>query len=67
MKSYRVYHVGKGGRLHLGEAFSAPDDHAAVETARGLYIDGQAAELWEGGRLVGQFSSLGEFSAGPAA
>lgn len=64
MKAYRIYIVAADGRLQLGEAFEAPDDAAAIARARGLAAKGQAAELWEGGRMVGQASPEGAFSTG---
>lgn len=62
--SYRIYRVGHGGRLQLGEAFEAPDDAHAVEQARTHHATGEAAELWKGGRLVGRFSKIGTFTPG---
>jgi hypothetical protein len=62
--SYRIYRVGAGGRLQLGEAFTARDDTAAVELARSLHQAGGEAELWAGGRLLGRFNKLGAFAAG---
>ena len=65
MASYRIYHVGAGGRLQLGEAFSASDDATAVDIARDHRQHGAEAELWAGGRLLGRFSKQGVFTAGP--
>lgn len=56
--------MGHAGRLLLGEAFQAETDALAVETARLLQDVERPMELWEGGRLVGRFSSLGLFTAG---
>jgi len=64
VKAYRIYIVGSDGRLQLGEAFEAPDDGAAIERARELAAKGQSAELWEGGRMVGQASPPGAFKTG---
>jgi hypothetical protein len=64
LPSYRIYRVGHGGRLLLGEAFHAESDTLAIETARVLQDAERPMELWEGGRLVGRFSSLGLFTAG---
>jgi hypothetical protein len=61
---YRVYHVGGGGRLNVGETFTAQDDTEAVQRARGQLVRAQPAELWEGGRLVGRFSKAHDFIAG---
>ncbi|WP_296599234.1 hypothetical protein [Phenylobacterium sp.] len=61
MPTYRIYHVGNGGRLRVGESFSAADDDAAIATARPQLARGQAAELWEWGRPVGRFSRDHEF------
>jgi hypothetical protein len=60
LATYRIYHVGGGGRLRLGEAFQAADDAEAVAGAR-VRARGQAAELWQGGRLVGRFDKAGAF------
>lgn len=57
-----MYHVGDGGRLRLGENFQASDDVAAAEKARLLRLAGEAAELWEGGRIVGKFSKSGVYT-----
>lgn len=65
MESYRIYRVGHGGRLQLGETFAAPNDAKAIEHARSLHQDGQAAELWQGGRLLGRFSKFGAFTPRP--
>jgi hypothetical protein len=62
--TYRIFHVGAGGRLSLGETFSAPDDVEAVQRARRQLVRAHAAELWEGGRLVGRFSKAHEFTTG---
>jgi hypothetical protein len=62
--SYRIYRVGPGGRLQLGEAFTARSDEAAVELARSFQQTGGEAELWAGGRLLGRFSKQGDFMAG---
>jgi len=64
LKSYRIYLVGRDGRLQLGAAFEAADDKAAEVRALALAQKGQAAELWAGGRLVGKVSKEGEFSRG---
>ena len=64
MASYRIYRVGPGRRLQLGEAFNAINDESAVEYARALHGRGQEVELWNGGRLLGRFTKSGEFMAG---
>lgn len=64
MKAYRIYIVGPDGRLQLGQAFEAADDQAAAARAEGLAARGQTAELWEGGRMVGQVSRLGVYKPG---
>ena len=63
LPSYRIYHVGGGGRLNVGEAFAAQGDEEAVQRARMLLSRAHAAELWEGGRLVGRFSKVHDFIA----
>jgi hypothetical protein len=65
MKSYRIYRVAPDGRLHLGEAFDARDDHEARGRLTELAVQGQAAELWTGGRLIARLSKAGELCAGP--
>jgi hypothetical protein len=64
VKSYRIYLVGRDGRLQLGEAFEAADDAAAAARALELAQSGQAAELWAGGRIVGKVSQEGVFTRG---
>ncbi len=64
MKSYRIYLVGRDGRLQLGAAFEAADDAQAAARAVELAEKGQAAELWAGGRMVGKVSKDGEFRRG---
>ena len=66
VKSYRMYIVGADGRLQLGRAFEAPDDRAAGELAEGFAVSGQVAELWQGGRMIGQVSKQGVFNLGEA-
>ena len=62
LKAYRIYLVGQGGRLRLGEAFQALDDAEALRRMRSLASGGGAAELWKGGRLVGSLTEDGEFA-----
>lgn len=62
LPTFRIFHVGVGGRLRLGQTFPAPSDADAAAQARALLSPGQAAELWEGGRLVGRFSKTHEFT-----
>ena len=64
MKAYRIYIVDSDGRLQLGEAFEAADDAAAGVRAEALAAKGKVAELWEGGRMVGQVSRQGVFTPG---
>jgi hypothetical protein len=64
VKSYRIYLVGRDGRLALGAAFEAVNDEAATTRALELAQAGQAAELWAGGRIVGKVSQHGVFTRG---
>jgi hypothetical protein len=64
LKSYRVYIIGRDGRLQLGAAFDAADDEAAAARAVEVTQAGKAAELWAGGRLVGRVSKKGVFARG---
>jgi hypothetical protein len=64
LKSYRIYIVGADGRLQLGQAFEEADDAVAAARAVSLAVNGQTAELWEGGRMVGWVSGDGVFSPG---
>jgi hypothetical protein len=64
LPTYRIYHVGGDGRLAVGETFAASTDAEAVARARPQLIAGRGAELWQGGRLVGQFSKDHEFMPG---
>jgi len=61
LKSYRIYIVGRDGRLQLGEALEAADDLAARAAALAAARPGQTVELWEGGRLVGRVAEDGRF------
>ena len=63
MATYRIYRIGSGGRLQLGEGFQARNDAAAIERASELR-EGQPVEIWEGGRLVGRVSKHGDFTPG---
>jgi hypothetical protein len=62
VKSYRIYVVARDGRLQLGAAFQARDDNDAASRAKLAAPAGQAAELWEAGRLVGRLGEDGGFS-----
>jgi hypothetical protein len=53
--------------LQLGQSLSSPDDASAITQAGELAREGPAAELWQGGRLVGRFSKHGVFAAAPEA
>jgi hypothetical protein len=64
VKAYRTYIVDADGRVQLGRAFEAPDDKTAGALAELAAIRGALAELWEGGRLVGEVSSQGVFNMG---
>jgi hypothetical protein len=64
LKSYRIYIIGRDGRLELGQALQAQDDAAASAVAKAAAAPGQSLELWEGGRLVGRVSEDGVFSLG---
>ena len=64
MRGYRLYHVGDGGRLRLGEAFQAENDQHAVEKGRLLRLSGEAAELWQAGRILGRFTKTGTYTPG---
>ena len=64
MRSYRVYIIGRDGRLQFGAAFEASDDKAAAARAVEVAQAGRTAELWAGGRLVGKVSTKGVFVPG---
>jgi hypothetical protein len=64
VKSYRIYLVGRDGRLQLGDAFEAEHDEAAAARAIEVASPGRAAELWEGGRMLGRVSRRGVFTRG---
>jgi hypothetical protein len=64
VKAYRIYIVDADGRLQLGDAFEAVGDEAAGARAETLAAKGKIAELWEGGRMVGQVSRQGVFAPG---
>lgn len=59
-----MYHVDGGGRLRLGETFPAESDCEAVARARLLLRAGAGAELWDGGRMAGRFTTDHEFLPG---
>jgi len=61
LPTYRIYHVGSGGRLRVGETFVAEGDREAVARAHGQLVPGQPAELWEWGRPIGRFTRDHEF------
>lgn len=61
LATYRLLHVADGGRLRLGDGFQSTGDVAAMHHAGDL-LKGAAAELWEGGRLVGYFAKGGAFT-----
>jgi len=61
LKSYRIYIVGKDGRLRLGDAFEAASDGDAIARAGAAAGNGETAELWEGGRMIGTTSMDGVF------
>jgi hypothetical protein len=63
VKSYRIYIVGKDGRLRLGEAFEAASDADAAARAERVAVRGESAELWEGGRMLGVVCPEGVFTA----
>ena len=56
--------MAANGQLQQAESFRAPDDAAAVAKARACHLSGHAMELWDGGRLVGRFSRLGDYTPG---
>jgi len=61
LATYRIYHVGDGGRLRIGSTFPAEDDADAVARAAPQLQRGHSAELWEWGRLVGRFDREHKF------
>jgi hypothetical protein len=61
---YRFYIVGEKDRLRPAEALDCADDVEAVQAASRHLVLGNAAELWDAGRLVGRFSKLGVFTPG---
>jgi hypothetical protein len=64
MRDYRAYILRIDGHRFLKVAdFSSdyPDDAAAMNAARQL-VDGHDVEVWDGARLVAQFSGDGEMS-----
>lgn len=64
LATYRMYHVDGGGRLRLGGTFSAQTDTDAVARARPMLREGQGAELWDGGRMAGRFTTDHDFLPG---
>jgi hypothetical protein len=54
MNEYRVRSISKGQIVGV-LVFLSANDEAALERARQAAADGHGVELWESGRLVGQF------------
>jgi hypothetical protein len=56
MQEYRIHCFGGTGRLWTADGVTAPDDDAAIESAR--TIPGVIkAEVWQGWRLVASVQS----------
>lgn len=67
MALYTTYLVDPSGRVRLGENVERPDDAAAIAYLRGLDRQGEAAELWQGGRLVARLDVDGTLYLGTSA
>jgi hypothetical protein len=54
MPDYRAYLIGSDGHFFNSVALDAPDDEAAIVTAKQL-VDGHDVELWQRDRKIGKF------------
>ncbi len=54
MITYRVYLIDPKGRMQLGDSFHGASDREAVSRFQQIDRQGQIAELWQGGRLIGK-------------
>jgi hypothetical protein len=61
---YTTYLVDPSGRVRLGEKVERPDDAAAIAYLRNVDRGGEAAELWQGGRLVARQDADGALFLG---
>ncbi len=66
LTAYTTYLVDPSGRVRMGETFDQPDDASAIAHFRGLEHHGEAAELWQSGRLVARLDVEGRFFLGSA-
>jgi hypothetical protein len=53
MGHYRAYVIGSDGHFIKAVDIDCPDDKAATEQAK-LLVEGNAVELWQRGRIIGQ-------------
>jgi hypothetical protein len=67
-KNYRCYFTDEGDRIRSFEQIECADDTAAALKVDALLATSQynAAELWEGKRLVGKWPLGGQKAAGGA-
>jgi len=63
MADYRLFFLS-GRRIQRAVRIEAPDDAVAMDQAV-AQSDGQAVELWQGGRPIGFIGPGGEAVAGP--
>jgi hypothetical protein len=54
MPDYRAYLIGSDGHFYKSIVLDAPDDAAAVISARQL-VDGHDVELWQRDRKIAKF------------
>ncbi|RZN30541.1 hypothetical protein CWO90_19920 [Bradyrhizobium sp. Leo121] len=56
MQEYRIFVLGRDGRIMDRHEFLAPDDNAAQERAKQM-VDGHDIELWERARKIAELRS----------
>jgi hypothetical protein len=54
MPDYRAYLIGSDGHFYKSIVLEAPDDAAAIFSAKNL-VDGHDVELWQRDRKVAKF------------
>jgi hypothetical protein len=55
MPDYRAYLIGSDGHFYKSVVLEAPDDAAAIVSARNL-VDGHDVELWQRDRKIGKYA-----------
>lgn len=58
MAHYRFYCMDSAGLFKDGAEADCQDDEAARRVATGMLAEGEHAEIWHDGRLVGQVGAI---------